>query len=141
MYHIRTYCQATSEPGDMMSHSFLSILMAMDFPERLTQLRKSRGMTQQALADKIGVHLSQLKRYEGGTSQPTLDVLRNTAIALGVSADVLLFDKDEREPKDDDLRYRFETIARFSTKEKQVVKEVLDGLILSHQAKELQATR
>lgn len=47
----------------------------MEFPERLTALRKERGMTQQALADQVGLAVLQIRRYEGGTSQPTLDVI------------------------------------------------------------------
>ncbi|WP_250888291.1 helix-turn-helix domain-containing protein [Ralstonia solanacearum] len=58
-----------------MTHQVL-LWWTMDFPKRLAALRKERGLTQQALADLVGVHLSQLKRYEGGTSQPTLEVLR-----------------------------------------------------------------
>jgi len=79
----------------------------MDFPQRLATLRKERALTQQALAEHVGVHVSQIRRYEAGESTPTLDVLRKLAIALSVSADTLVFDKDERGP-DDDLRLQFE---------------------------------
>jgi transcriptional regulator with XRE-family HTH domain len=57
-------------------------------------------MTQQQLADRVGVHVVQLRRYEAGTSQPTLDVIRSMAVALGISADTLLFAPDERGPDD-----------------------------------------
>jgi len=46
----------------------------LDFPQHLAALRKQRTLTQQALADRIGVHVVQLRRYESGSSQPTLDV-------------------------------------------------------------------
>lgn len=110
------------------------VLLDMGFPQRLTKLRKDKGLTQHALADASGVHVSQIRRYEGGTSQPTLEVLRKLAVALSVSADVLLFDHEERGP-DDDLRLQFETIARFDSEEKKVVKAVLDSLILTHEAR------
>jgi transcriptional regulator with XRE-family HTH domain len=45
--------------------------------------------------------------YEGGTSRPTLDVIRELAIALHVSANLLLFGRNERGP-DDDLRIHFD---------------------------------
>ena len=48
----------------------------------------------------------QIRRYEGGTSQPTLEVIRRLAIALGTSADVLVFDATECGPEDA-LRYQF----------------------------------
>ncbi len=85
------------------------------------------------MAEAAGIHVSQLKRYEAGTSQPTLDVIRKLAIALSVSADLLLFDKDERGP-DDELRLQFEAMSRFSKEEKKVAKAVLEGLILKHEA-------
>lgn len=104
------------------------------FSERLAHLRKVKGLSQQALADKIRMHVIQIRRYETGRSQPTLDVIRNLAIALGVSADALIFEKHERDP-DEDLRLQFETMGRFNAEEKKVVKAVLEGLILKHEAK------
>jgi transcriptional regulator with XRE-family HTH domain len=104
----------------------------MTFPERLTTLRKTRGLTQLALADHVGIAVLQVHRYENGTSQPTLDVIRRLAIALGVSADMLVFDDTERGPSDA-LRYQFETISRMSEHEQEVVRELLDALIVKNQ--------
>lgn len=112
----------------LSSHTFL----AMEFPERLSTLRKARGMTQQALADAVELAVLQIRRYEGGTSQPTLDVIRRLAIALGVSADMLVFDEKERGPADA-LRYQFETISRMSAHEQEVVRELLDAVIVKNQ--------
>lgn len=69
-----------------------------DFAQRLAILRKQKGLTQQQLADRIQTHVQQLKRYEAGSSQPTLDVIRKLAMALGVTSDQLLFGKDEPVP-------------------------------------------
>ena len=105
--------------------------MAMDFPERLATLRRQRGMTGQALADAVGIHVTQLRRYEAGRSQPTLDVLRNLARSLGVSADVLLFDENERGP-DDDLRLEFEAMARLDPDERKIVKALIESVVVTH---------
>ena len=129
---MRTLCQVISEPGLKLERSPTTVLAAMPFPERLTQLRKAKNLTRQALADAVELHLSQLKRYEAGTSQPTLDVLRRLAVVLGVSADVLLFDDSERGP-DEDLKLQFEALSALSPKEKQVAKAVLDAMIVKHQ--------
>lgn len=104
----------------------------MEFPERLTALRKARGLTQQALANAVNLAVLQIRRYEGGTSQPTLDVIRRLAIALGVSADALVFDQQERAPADA-LRYQFETVSRMSPHEQDVVRELLDAVIVKNQ--------
>jgi transcriptional regulator with XRE-family HTH domain len=108
------------------------LLFNMEFPERLTALRKERGLTQLALADAVGLAVLQIRRYEGGTSQPTLDVIRKLSIALGISADMLVFDAEERGP-DEVLRYQFETICRLSAREQEVVRALLDAVIVKNQ--------
>lgn len=100
--------------------------MTMSFPNRLTALRKVRGLTQQALADAVQVHMTQINRYEGGDSQPTLEVIRKLAIALSVSADVLIFDEGEREPEDS-LKFQFETIGQFDEEDKRVAQRCWKG--------------
>ena len=107
----------------------------MDFAQRLAVFRKERGLTQQALADRVAVHLTQINRYESGDSQPTLDVIRRLAIALTVSADELIFGKDKRGP-DEDLRLQFEAISQFDEEDKELARGLLEGLILKHQAKQ-----
>jgi len=108
--------------------------LTMALSEHLVEIRKQRGMTQQTLANEAGVHVTQLRRYEAGTAQPTADVLRRLAIALRTSADALLFDEDERGP-DDDLRLQFEAASRLDPAGKEIVKEVVEGIIMKHDAK------
>lgn len=119
-----------------MATGQLTRLLDMDFPERLVHLRKARQLTQRQLGELINVHLTQVQRYENGSSQPTLDVLRRLAVALGVSADVLLFDTDERGP-DETLKLKFEALRQFDPRERVIAEGVLDSLIVQHQAKRL----
>lgn len=107
----------------------------VEFPERLAHLRKLKGLSQSELSQAIGIHLSQIKRYEKGSSQPTLDVLRNMAKVLEVSADLLLFGTDERGPQEE-LRLQFDAIRQLDAEEQKAVKLLLDGVILRHQAKQ-----
>jgi transcriptional regulator with XRE-family HTH domain len=107
----------------------------MSFPQRLATLRKQQGLTQQALAERVGVHVTQLRRYEAGTAQPTLDVVRRIAISLSVSADTLVFDDNERGPDDDDLRLHLEAIGRLDDNDKAMVKSLLDAILLRADAK------
>jgi transcriptional regulator with XRE-family HTH domain len=112
----------------------------VNFPEHLAILRKEKGLTQPQLAEKIGVHVAQVRRYEAGTSQPTLDVIRAIAVALGISADELLFAKDERGP-DDALKLQFEAVSKFDPESKKVVQQVLDSMILQQEARRWSAGR
>ncbi len=100
---------------------------AMAFAQRFTNLRKQANLTQDALAQAVGVHVSQIRRYEAGTSTPTLDVLRNIALALHTSADSLVFDPDERQPPDD-LHLIFEAIADLDPHHQQLAKELLEAI-------------
>jgi transcriptional regulator with XRE-family HTH domain len=75
-------------------------LAAMPFPERLSALRKERHLTQQALADRAGLHVSQIRKYETDVTQPSIEAIKKLAVALSVPSDLLLFDQDERGPDD-----------------------------------------
>ena len=117
-----------------------TVLMDMDFSERLTALRKQRNLTQAQLAERVGVAVLQIRRYEAGTSQPTLDVIRRLAVALSVSADMLVFDEDERGPTNG-LRYQFEAVSQLLESEQAVVREVLEGLIIKYQSRRWDTSR
>lgn len=119
----------------MSGNSSLAV-NGMAFSERLSQLRKERGLTQNGLAELAGVHLTQVQRYESGAAQPTLDVMKKLAIALTASTDWLLFEDDERGP-DDQLKQQFEALKQFDEDERRTALEVLDGLILKHQARRM----
>lgn len=106
----------------------------LDFHERLVSLRKERGLTQQALAALVEMHISQIRRYESGQSQPTLDAIRKLARALSVSADMLLFAQDERGP-DDDLKLQFEAASRLNPDEKNVIRSVIESIVLRNTVK------
>ena len=113
---------------------------SMEFGKRLAALRKQRAMTQQVLADTVGCHVTMIRRYEAGETQPTLDVIRNMARALSVSADTLVFERDERDPVDE-LRLQFEAISQFPPDEMAVIKEVLESLIIKYQARRWDSAR
>ncbi len=107
-------------------------LIPMSFPIRLIQLRKVRSYTQQALADAINLHVNQVKRYEAGTAQPTLDTLIRLAKALHVSLDELVFEAGERGP-DDDLRLQFEAVSQMPIEDRKIIKALLEGMIAKYQ--------
>lgn len=110
------------------------VILSMHFPNQLIQLRKAKGFTQQALAEAVGLHVNQIKRYEAGSAQPTLDTLVRLAKALHVSLDSLVFSEDARGP-DEELRLQFEAVSSFDDDEKRTVRELLEGMIIKHEAR------
>lgn len=112
----------------------------MDFGKRLAALRKQHSMTQQALANAVGCHVTMIRRHEASETQPTLEVIRNMARTLSVSADALVFEKDERAPTEE-LLLQFEAISQLPSEEQAVVKEVLESLIIKYQARRWDSAR
>ncbi|MES9903398.1 MAG: helix-turn-helix transcriptional regulator [Sedimenticola sp.] len=88
------------------------------------------------MAEQVGVHITQIQHYENGSIQPTLDVIRRLAIALSVSADLLVFDKDEC-GSDEELRLQFKAVSHMPPEEKTVIQALLEGMIVKHQIKQM----
>ena len=99
----------------------------MDFAERLSAVRALRGLTQQQLADAAGVHVTQFRRYEAGSAEPSLRVLRALATALSVSADELLFD-EPRGPTSNALALILEAVEQLGPDEQAAVTLLVEGL-------------
>lgn len=68
---------------------------------KLKELREAKGLTQQKLADAIGVSRTAIYQWEAETYQPEGDNLINLARALGVSAAFLLGETDDPAPAKD----------------------------------------
>lgn len=60
------------------------------FGKKLREVRIARKMTQQKLADAVGLALRSYQCYEQGTREPSLDMLVKLADVLEVPADYLL---------------------------------------------------
>ena len=112
------------------------LLLNPMFQTHLIQLRKAQNLTQQGLADAIGMHVNQIKRYEAGTAQPNLDALVRLAKVLHVTLDELVFDENERGPSQD-LALQFEAVSHMPDEERRIVKAVLDSLIVKYQTQQI----
>jgi len=114
--------------------TLIRTILMMSLRKRLIDLRKEQGLTQQQMAEAIGIHVNSLKKYEAGQAQPSLDALKKIALALHVSTDFLLFDEHERGPSDD-LALQLEAISQMPEDEQMVIREVLESLIIKYQSR------
>ncbi|RLM18117.1 transcriptional regulator [Brenneria alni] len=112
----------------------------MPLPVRLDALRKKLGLSQQAMADAIGIHVNSWKKYENGQAMPSLDALKKIATTLHVSTDYLLFDEHERGPSDT-LTLQFEAVSQLPENEQAIVREVLESLIIKYQSRRWDSSR
>ena len=69
----------------------------------IRSLRESRGMTQQMLADKIGVSAKTISKWETGASVPDVEELQRLCAALSASAEELICGEAGRKPKREHL--------------------------------------
>ncbi len=62
----------------------------MEFHEKLQELRKSRGLTQEELAEALYVSRTAISKWESGRGYPNIDSLKEISNYFSVSIDDLL---------------------------------------------------
>ena len=62
----------------------------MEFNEKLQELRKSKGLTQEELAEKLFVSRTAISKWESGRGYPSLDSLKEIARFFSVTIDDLI---------------------------------------------------
>jgi len=117
----------------------------MSFAQKLSKLRKDKGLTQEEMAKKVKVGVAQIRRYEKGTSSPTLEIIKNIAKTLGVSADELIFDEKEGvafvKILDKKLLEQFEVISNLNPHDKEAIKTILESVIIKNRLEEVMPSK
>lgn len=101
------------------------------FGERLSKLRKSRGVTQVQLATMVGVTQRVITYYENEGAQPPGALLVDLAKALKVSADELLGLKPAAErasPRTARLLKRLARVEKLPPADQRAVLKLVDAL-------------
>lgn len=70
----------------------------MQFCEKLTELRRKTGLSQEQLADRLGVTRQSVSKWESGAAMPELGKLIALSELFGVSIDYLVKDGDALDP-------------------------------------------
>lgn len=99
------------------------------FGRHLTQLRQSRRLRQENLAQALGVTRDKIAYYENRAQNPTLDFVLKAARYFSVTVDELLRDDDARRSRlgpVSRLERQLEMIRRLPPKEQEAVSTVLD---------------
>lgn len=87
----------------------------MEFNEKLQELRRKKGLTQEELAQKLFVSRTAISKWESGRGYPSIDSLKEIAKFFSISIDELLSsnevltlaeeDSKEKENRSRDLVY------------------------------------
>ena len=114
----------------------------MELKDRLKELRKKRGLSQVALAERLGLSKSAIGAYETGDITPSVEALNAIADFFNVDLDYLLgkeegstyyLDPEAAELAKEianrrDLRILFDATRDISAEEMAVIIKMVEGL-------------
>lgn len=81
--HQEVLAQIIGEPGTPKRIAFENELKAEILASQFKELRKSKNLTQEQLAEKTGIEKGQISRIENGKYNLTLATISKIAKALG----------------------------------------------------------
>ena len=96
----------------------------MKLGEKIKQLRKSKGVSQEALASMLKINRNFLSRIETGKSEPTSSILKNVAEIFNVNLNSLL-DIREEDRNADKLKYIIENCKYLHEKDLDFIVRVM----------------
>ena len=100
--------------------------MKLNIGENIRRLRRAADMTQEQLADKLGVAYQSVSRWENQTTYPDIEFLPALAGIFGVTVDELIGCEDSK--KKEMLKKRFDEYFELCNSENPSVEEVLPML-------------
>ena len=109
----------------------------MTVGERIKQLRKEAELTQQQLADKVGVTYIQIGRYETGKSNASADVLQKVAETLGTTTDFLMSGGNAQQLSDKELLQQFKEVELLPSEDKHLIKTFIDAFLTKRKVQKL----
>ena len=65
-------------------------MQVLEFHEKIQELRKNRGLTQEELAEALFVSRTAISKWESGRGYPSIDSLKEISRYFSVSIDDLL---------------------------------------------------
>ncbi|MBS1149357.1 MAG: DNA-binding protein [Myxococcaceae bacterium] len=104
----------------------VSTTLRRRFGENIRQLRLSRGLTQEGLAEKSDLSVDAVRRIEWGTISPSLDTLSKLANGLDISLRTLFSTFEQR--RRDDVAELADFLSRRSLKEARLVARLVKVL-------------
>jgi transcriptional regulator with XRE-family HTH domain len=100
--------------------------------QRIARLRKERGYSQQALAQKMGIVRVLVSDYEKGRLRPHPEMVARFALAFGVTTDEIIglkrSDSESHKPNLA-IQKRMRQIEQLPSAKKRVILQTIDGFI------------
>jgi transcriptional regulator with XRE-family HTH domain len=105
-----------------------------NFGERLKKMRADKGLSQDLFSKRIGVHVTNLSKYERNLSIPSLEIAEKMASTLEISLDELVYGNSKADTRihDNELLSLFSKTAELPEKQKETVKDLLSAFLLKN---------
>ena len=104
------------------------------FGQHLKQYRTDKGFSQDAFATRVGVHVTNLSKYERGKSIPSLEIAEKMAAALEISLDELVHGHQNEKARvqitDNELLQLFSKTQELADDQKKTVADLLSAFLL-----------
>ena len=97
----------------------------------LQELRKEKGFTQEALAEKMGVARRTVSRWETGSNMPDLDILMELSDLYEVDLREILSGERKSEQMNKELKETVLQVADYSNEEKTRLLKRMHGLFIA----------
>ena len=110
-----------------------SSMLATDFGKRLRALREQRGLTQRHVAERIGVQVPQISRYEAGGAMPSAETLIELSDVLEVGLDELVLGRNGKraeEVRDVRLLERVRELEKLDRRFRETAIAVIDAIVV-----------
>ncbi len=105
----------------------------MDYYEigqRIRKIRKARGLSQEVLAEQVGISTTHMSHIETGNTKLSLAVLVSLADVLEVSTDDLLYDQNHLD-RSDTIDAILSVLNSCSTQQIKILKDILKATKMS----------
>ena len=103
------------------------------FCEKLAELRKSRQLTQEEFAERIGLSLSTVAYYESAAKNPKLETIYRIAEFFNVSPAELVVDDDDsptmKPGPESRLELQVKRIRRLSPAKQRMILGIIDAAL------------
>ena len=92
--------------------------------QRIRKIRKARGLSQENLAEKVGISTTHMSHIETGNTKMSLPTFVEIAAALEVRTDEILYE-DRAESRSASIAYITELLDNCTTQQVRIIEDIV----------------
>lgn len=98
--------------------------------QRIRKIRKARGLSQEKLAEKVGISTTHMSHIETANTKMSLSTFTELASALEVRTDELLFD-NRPEDRSTSINYITELLDDCTSQQVRIIEDIVKAVKVS----------